>query len=148
MILRNLADIEHLERTPLAAHDLPQNTYAALQRSAQRSPEAPALSFFFDAEHYQQAWHWSHAELFARITRTANALHALGVGPDDVVALVLPNLPETHFCTWGVSERASHLAGGYPVVRQQLGQGAGLLRRQAHEHILQVGVRIVSVQAG
>lgn len=47
-----------------------------------------------------------------------------------------------------VSERASHLAGGYPVVRQQLGQGAGLLRRQAHEHILQVGVRIVSVQAG
>ncbi|WP_213898550.1 hypothetical protein, partial [Pseudomonas aeruginosa] len=38
--------------------------------------------------------------------------------------------------TWGslteaqqtliVSERASHLAGGYPVVRQQLGQGAGL----------------------
>lgn len=101
MILRNLADIEHLERTPLAAHDLPQNTYAALQRSAQRSPEAPALSFFFDAEHYQQAWHWSHAELFARITRTANALHALGVGPDDVVALVLPNLPETHFCTWG-----------------------------------------------
>ncbi len=47
-----------------------------------------------------------------------------------------------------VSERASHLAGGYPVMRQQLGQGAGLLRRQAHEHVLQVGVRIVSVQAG
>lgn len=47
-----------------------------------------------------------------------------------------------------VSERASHLAGGHPVVRQQLGQGAGLLRRQAHEHVLQVGVRIVSVQAG
>ncbi|TRO30354.1 hypothetical protein EQ832_26100, partial [Pseudomonas sp. ALS1131] len=34
---------------------------------------------------------------------------------------------------WFVSERASHLAGGHPVVRQQLGQGAGLLRRQAHE---------------
>ncbi len=47
-----------------------------------------------------------------------------------------------------VSERASHLAGGYPVMRQQLGQGAGLLRRQAHEHVLQVGVRIVPVQAG
>lgn len=47
-----------------------------------------------------------------------------------------------------VSERASHLAGGHPVVRQQLGQGAGLLRRQAREHVLQVGVRIVPVQAG
>ena len=50
-------------------------------------------------------------------------------------------------CVYSVSERASHLAGGYPVVRQQLGQGAGLLRRQAHEHILQVGVRIVTVEA-
>ena len=47
-----------------------------------------------------------------------------------------------------VSERASHLAGGHPVVRQQLGQGAGLLRRQAREHVLQVGVRIMPVQAG
>ncbi len=30
-----------------------------------------------------------------------------------------------------VSERALHLADGYPVVRQQLGQSAGLLRRQS-----------------
>src|SRR5690606_26221017 len=29
-----------------------------------------------------------------------------------------------------VSERAPHLAGGHPVVRQQLGQSPGLLRRQ------------------
>ncbi|MCY1330580.1 Long-chain-fatty-acid--CoA ligase [compost metagenome] len=99
--LRALANIVHLESTPLARHDLPESTYAALQRSARRSPEAPALSFFFDAEHYQQAWHWSYAELFAAITRTANAFHTLGVGPGDVVAFVLPNLPETHFCTWG-----------------------------------------------
>lgn len=47
-----------------------------------------------------------------------------------------------------VSERASHLAGGHPVVRQQLGQSGGLLRRQAREHVLQVGVRIMPVQAG
>lgn len=40
-------------------------------------------------------------------------------------------------CIKEVSERASHLAGGYPVMRQQLEQGAGLLRRQAHEHVLQ-----------
>ena len=30
-----------------------------------------------------------------------------------------------------VSERALHLADGYPVVRQQLGQSAGLLSRQS-----------------
>ncbi|MDJ1442796.1 hypothetical protein MU752_07940, partial [Pseudomonas aeruginosa] len=34
---------------------------------------------------------------------------------------------DTSFRVRAVSERASHLAGGHPVVRQQLGQGAGLL---------------------
>lgn len=58
------------------------------------------------------------------------------------------NLYNLTIATPTVSERASHLAGGHPVVRQQLGQGAGLLRRQAREHVLQVGVRIVPVQAG
>lgn len=30
-----------------------------------------------------------------------------------------------------VSERALHLADGYPLVRQQFGQSAGLLSRQS-----------------
>lgn len=77
----------------------------------------------------------------------------LVAGRDLSRVLALVEMPTDHHAAefvgqYHVSERASHLAGGYPVVRQQLGQGAGLLRRQAHEHILQVGVRIVSVQAG
>jgi fatty-acyl-CoA synthase len=32
----------------------------------------------------------------------ANLFGALGVGPDEVVAYVLPNLPETHDAIWGV----------------------------------------------
>ncbi|MEX6738924.1 hypothetical protein AB2C69_32195, partial [Pseudomonas aeruginosa] len=44
---------------------------------------------------------------------------------------VMPSLDEAQISNSAfdwlcVSERASHLAGGYPVVRQQLGQGAGL----------------------
>lgn len=46
-----------------------------------------------------------------------------------------------------VSERALHLAGGYPVVRQQLDQSAGLLRRQSCEHILEIGIRIMPIHA-
>lgn len=74
----------------------------------------------------------------------------LGCGRDEHVC-ELPLAPSEDDWRRGsiiVSERASHLAGGYPVMRQQLDQGAGLLRRQAHEHVLQVGVRIVPVQAG
>jgi MFS family permease len=59
-------------------------------------------------------------------------------------------LYDAAFATLGrlmVSERALHLAGGYPVVRQQLGQSAGLLRRQSCEHILEIGIRIMPIHA-
>ncbi|MNR52162.1 hypothetical protein D3C85_1719510 [compost metagenome] len=46
-----------------------------------------------------------------------------------------------------VSEQASHLAGGNPVVRQQLAELTGPLRRQASQHIFQVGIGIMAVQA-
>ena len=64
-------------------------------------PDAPALSFFLKAESLREAEVWTYRELLGRITQTANAFHALGVGKDDVVSFLLPNLPETHFTIWG-----------------------------------------------
>src|SRR5258707_3945761 len=82
---------------PLASRVLPSSTYAALQQAALRSPDRPALHFFLDAANFTETHDWTFHEFFADVTRTANALHGLGIGPDDVVAFVLPSLPETHF---------------------------------------------------
>ncbi len=101
MAVKNLADIEAIESVPLERHNLPDSTYAALQRCAARHGDAPALSFFLDAKQFQRTHDWTYAELFADITRAANAFHELGIGPRDVVAFLLPNLPETHFTIWG-----------------------------------------------
>ncbi|HBO6052685.1 acyl-CoA synthetase [Pseudomonas aeruginosa] len=101
MAVRNLADIEAIESVPLERHDLPPSTYAALQRCASANGDRPALSFFFDAKAFQNTHDWTYAELFADITRAANAFHGLGIGATDVVAFILPNLPETHFTIWG-----------------------------------------------
>ncbi|MCW8036543.1 acyl-CoA synthetase [Pseudomonas aeruginosa] len=101
MAVRNLADIEAIESVPLERHSLPASTYAALQRCAAQHGDKPALSFFLDAKDFQRTHDWSYAELFADITRAANAFHELGIGPGDVVAFLLPNLPETHFTIWG-----------------------------------------------
>jgi len=101
MAVKTLADIESLERVPLAERQLPPSTYAALQRCALANGSAPALSFILDAKAYQRTHDWTYAELFADITRAANAFHQLGIGPRDVVAFLLPNLPETHFTIWG-----------------------------------------------
>ncbi|WP_109481264.1 acyl-CoA synthetase [Paraburkholderia sp. C35] len=101
MAFRSLLDVQQAEAVPLEARGLAASTYETIQRTAHAHPDSPALSFFLDAAHYTRAHHWTYAQFFADITRAANAFHVLGVGPDDVIAYVLPNLPETHFTIWG-----------------------------------------------
>ncbi|MBC9252821.1 acyl-CoA synthetase [Pseudomonas alcaligenes] len=101
MAVKSIQDTESLEKTPLEHRNLPNSTYAALQRCAAENPNRLALSFFLEAKRYCQTHKWTYRELLADITRAANAFHSLGIGPGDVVAFILPNLPETHFTIWG-----------------------------------------------
>jgi len=117
----NLSDIEALEHTPLCEQGLPETTYEALKRGAAMDPDAPALSFFVSAKTYQSPLVLSHSDLFARVTQTANALHELGIGRQDVVAYVLPNLPETHFTIWGGSAAGRVLAVNPMLDAAQIG---------------------------
>ncbi|PSH70284.1 acyl-CoA synthetase [Phyllobacterium brassicacearum] len=96
-----LRDVETFEQIPLRERNLPASTYEMLARGAAIAPDQRALSFFLRADDFRDPFVWTHAELLADITRTANALRRLGIGRDDVVAFVLPNLPETHFVIWG-----------------------------------------------
>nr|WP_100548297.1 MULTISPECIES: acyl-CoA synthetase [unclassified Pseudomonas] len=125
MAVKSLADIRALESTPLARRELPASTYAALQRCAKERPHATALRFFLDARRFQRTRDWSYAELLADITRAGNAFHELGIGPKDVVAFLLPNLPETHFTIWG-GETAGIVLAINPLL--EAAQIADLLR--------------------
>jgi len=92
------SDVEALER---AYPTLPDSTYAMIRQAALANPEAPALSFFLRVQDHERLETWDYATLLAKVTACANLFHALGVGKDDVVAYVLPNLPETHLVVWG-----------------------------------------------
>ncbi|MDP9145643.1 MAG: AMP-binding protein, partial [Actinomycetota bacterium] len=81
--------------------DLPTSTYELLRRTAQAHPRAPALSYFARAEDHRRPLMWNYRQLFAQVTRAANSFHRLGARKDTVIAVVLPNLPETHFAVWG-----------------------------------------------
>ncbi|MCV6584832.1 MAG: acyl-CoA synthetase [Marinibacterium sp.] len=120
--IRTQQDIEQIETADLATHNLPQSTYEALSRGAARNPEAPALSFFLSAQQMDNPYVLSHGQLLARVTQTANALRRLGIGRDDVVAYVLPNLPETHFTIWGGSAAGSVLAINPLLDAEQIGE--------------------------
>jgi fatty-acyl-CoA synthase len=93
-----LADIEAIERRAPA---LPASTYAMIGQAAAAHADRPALSFFLRAQDHERPLTWNYATFFAQITATANFFHRLGIGKDDVIAFVLPNLPETHLTVWG-----------------------------------------------
>jgi acyl-CoA synthetase (AMP-forming)/AMP-acid ligase II len=77
------------------------STYALLARGAALAPDDNALSFFLRSEDYENPFRWTHREWLGRITQSANMFRRLGLQRDDVVAFVLPNLPETHWTIWG-----------------------------------------------
>lgn len=101
MGVSTLADIEAIERQALDEQELPGSTYDLIWNAAQEFGRAPALSFILEAKQYERVRTYSYEELLEQVTRTANLFSRLGVGPTDVVAYVLPNLPETHFVLWG-----------------------------------------------
>ncbi|MEX0339203.1 MAG: AMP-binding protein, partial [Arenibacterium sp.] len=108
--LGSMEDIRAFENVPLASRRLPQSTYEALKHGAAIDPDAPAITYFADASQLDRPRVWTHRAFLETIHRTANALRRLGIGRNDVVAYVLPNLPETHLIVWGGSAAGQVLA--------------------------------------
>jgi fatty-acyl-CoA synthase len=99
--IADLAGIEALERIPLQERDLPGSNYESIRAVAAELPDHPALHFVFDAAAYDRSFSYTYADLVGSITRTANMLNGLGLGHDEVVSIVLPNLPQTYFAFLG-----------------------------------------------
>jgi fatty-acyl-CoA synthase len=100
--IRTLADIEAIEAVPIELRlEGLDSTYDAIARTAQRSPDAVALAFVPNGDSEAAAHEVTYHQLLHKVTQAANAFHALGVGPNDVVSYVLPNLLETHYTIWG-----------------------------------------------
>src|SRR5262249_5808786 len=94
-----MANINELESALSGSH--PTSTYALLHAAARRFGDAPALTFIRDATDIHSVERWSFRQLLAKVTQAANLFGAVSIGPKDVVAYALPNLPETHFALWG-----------------------------------------------
>jgi len=134
--IRTLSDIEEIERVPLAERQLPESTYAMIRKSALTSPDHPALVFFPDGEHYRASIQVTYRQLLGRIHQVSNMLFELGVGPNDVVSLLLPNLPQTHFALWG-AEAAGIVNPVNPLL--EAGQIAAILRAARTKVLIALG---------
>ena len=115
--------------------DLPVSTYALITDAARRRGTAPALSFFLETGRHQSAKQWSFVDYLEQVNRAANLFHRLDITPDKVVALILPNLPETCFCLWGAE--AAGIAQPINPLLEPDGI-AGLLRASGAEIVVTV----------
>jgi len=99
--VRSLADIRRLEETPLEEALTIRSTYEIFRNAGAAFGGKTALTFLRTGNPADAPIRWSYAELLARIHQTANMLHALGVGPEDAVAVLLPGCLEYHLALWG-----------------------------------------------
>lgn len=98
---RHPADVEAVERVPIAERVPFRSTHEMLAAAADRFPERPALSHLPHGVPSGEDTTIPFRELHRRITQAANLFHELGVGPDDAVSILLPNLPEYQYAMWG-----------------------------------------------
>ncbi len=99
--LRSLADVQALETTSWQDQLPARTTYDVLRQASARHPQRTALRFLARAEADAPAAAISYHTLAERVTQAANAFHQAGIRPGQAVALLLPNLPETHYALWG-----------------------------------------------
>lgn len=80
---------------PWAERPVPRTMHAFLSQARDRWGDRPAISFQMFSGPGDPARTLTWAQVHARATQAANMLRALGVGPGDAVAYVLPNCLET-----------------------------------------------------
>ena len=98
---RVLTDIEQSEQIPLVARLAARSTYELLQAAAEMAPEHRALCCVPPARQATQPVSLTYCVLLGKVHQTANLLADLGIGTQDVIALLLPDMLETHLLLWG-----------------------------------------------
>lgn len=101
MAFRCLADIAALERMPYEQAIPARTTYGLIENAARRFGEREAFRFLPSGDLQAPPQRVTYLELLGQIRRAANLFRALGVGPDDAVAILAPNIPDTQFALWG-----------------------------------------------
>jgi fatty-acyl-CoA synthase len=106
MPFASLAEIEQYEKTPYQQRISATNVYDLLKQTAEKYADKPAIHYLRNGTADDPAISYTYRQFLERITQSANFFRALGAGPNDVVSLVMPILPETFFSMWGAETAA------------------------------------------
>ena len=99
--LRNLRDIEELERVPLERRIGSGNLNDWIARGCAFDPQKIALRYVEGGDPEGECVSVSYGDLRYRFTQAANLFHSLGVGPRDAVLYLLPTTPQHYVVMLG-----------------------------------------------
>lgn len=100
MFVRTIQNLEALEHEPLATRLSVRSTYELIREAARQDPERTTLTFFSERDGSDPVTHLSSCALLSSLHQRANLLADLGIGPGDVIAILLPQLLETSLFFW------------------------------------------------
>lgn len=95
LTIGTLADKHAIEAAPLDTQISVRNVYEMLSATARAHGATPAISFQLRGGPRDPAVTLDWARFRAAVTQAANLFRRLGIGPDDAIAYLLPNAPET-----------------------------------------------------
>lgn len=90
-----------VEQTPLEERLPPRATYELIADAAEAHADLTAIRFLLTADPEEEGYCLTYQDFLDQITRFANLLKTLGLTSRDCVAILLPNLPQTHIALWG-----------------------------------------------
>ncbi|MEM8577227.1 MAG: acyl-CoA synthetase, partial [Pseudomonadota bacterium] len=102
MSYSGLADRKKImDEMPWEARDVPKTLWGQISQTAGKFPNHNAISYQIFSGPKDKAETFTWSQLQGKVAQTANMLRGLGVGPQDVVAYVLPNCNEALLCFLG-----------------------------------------------
>jgi len=100
----SIADRDAIEaEKPWAERNAARSMYEYLSRARDDHGDKPAISFQLQSGPTDSAETLTWSQYHAKVTQAANLFRSLGVGPNDVVAYILPNSIETAVTMMGGS---------------------------------------------
>jgi fatty-acyl-CoA synthase len=95
------AKLREFESVPYDDRIAAESTYDVLQLGAGRNPDAAAIHFLPNSDPAETPVTITYRQFIGGVTQAANLFHDLGVGPNDVVSLLLPLLPQAFLSLFG-----------------------------------------------
>lgn len=96
-LITTTAQTTDIENTPLESRKLPTSIFQVIQFMDNKYASKTALRYLPNGSTNDTPIDISHSELLEKTTQTANLLHDLNVGKDDVVAVIAPDIVETMY---------------------------------------------------